>query len=60
MTAKPPPVPPAQQSKKGPAGTKRAPTKAGPRPSRPDNPEEQGKEGNIVQNTHHQGYQQDR
>jgi len=26
----------------------------------PDNVEEQGRQGNINQNTHHQGYQQDR
>jgi hypothetical protein len=62
MTAKTPPVPPENQPKKGPAaarGADRAPKDetidAGER-----NLEEQGRQGNIHQNTHNQGYQQDR
>jgi hypothetical protein len=62
MSARPPPVPPANRSNKGPGGTPKAAqkdAKAGKRPV-PDNLEEQGRQGNIKQNTTNQGYQQDR
>ena len=58
--AKKPPVPPANRSRKGtgsdpvPGDTQVKPDKA------PDNLREQGHTGNIDQNTHNQGYQQDR
>jgi hypothetical protein len=59
MTQKPPPVPPANRSPKGPGDAKEAPTKSGLKPER-KNLEEQGRQGNIAQNTTNQGYQQDR
>jgi hypothetical protein len=61
MTAKPPPVPPANQSPKGTGDAKTAPVETGARPDdRNRNLEEQGRQGNIKQNTTNQGYQQDR
>jgi hypothetical protein len=58
--SKPPPVPPANRS---PKGTGSSPAKK-PSDAKPDdksqNLREQGDAGNIHQNTHHQGYQQDR
>jgi hypothetical protein len=54
-----PPVPPEQRSPKGPGSD--------PEISKDDNASvgnrnlrEQGRQGNIYQNTHNQGYQQDR
>lgn len=55
-----PPVPPAARSPRGPGGTKRAAADTSKRKGPPDNPAEQGRQGNISQNTRHQGYQQDR
>jgi hypothetical protein len=58
--SKRPPVPPAARSPKGtssdprPGNTDIKPEKA------PENLREQGHTGNIDQNTHNQGYQQDR
>ena len=60
MTSKMPPVPPENRSKAGPGSN--------PNISKDDvkahesdrNVEQQGRQGNIHQNTHHQGYQQDR
>jgi hypothetical protein len=53
-----PPVPPEQRSPKGP--------RSAPEPQKDDTParrgknlREQGRQGNIYQNTHNQGYQQD-
>ena len=61
MTNRPPPVPPANRSEKGPHGTRRAPTDTAKDADRPpENAAEQGRQGNISQNTHNQGYQQDR
>src|SRR4051794_18611025 len=55
-----PPVPPEQRSPKGP-GSDPATTKDAPAGSSHDrNLHEQGRQGNIYQNTHNQGYQQDR
>ena len=54
-----PPVPPEQRSPKGPGSdpqvTKDDNVAGGNR-----NLKEQGRQGNIYQNTHNQGYQQDR
>jgi hypothetical protein len=60
-----PPTPPAARSDKGPTEARESERS---RPSNdpsfdektPANPEQQGRHGNIQQNTHHQGYQQDR
>ena len=54
-----PPVPPEQSSPKGP-GSAPEPKKDDAAASRDRNLREQGRQGNIYQNTHHQGYQQDR
>ena len=60
-----PPVPPANRSDKGPSqsrdrDTGQAAQDTSKRKEPPDNVGEQGRQGNINQNTHHQGYQQDR
>jgi len=62
MTKHIPPVPPAGRSTKGPTGvpeSARADTAAAAN-APPSNPKEQDQQGNIRQNTTHQGYQQDR
>jgi hypothetical protein len=53
-----PPVPPQNRSPKGPGADPNVST-ADQVPER-ENYEQQGRHGNINQNTHHQGYQQDR
>lgn len=61
--AKQPPVPPASRSPKGPgaeAAGGEITREEAKRANRLDNPKEQGDPGNIAQNTHNQGYQQDR
>lgn len=63
MSHKPPPVPPEQQSHKGPGSAERAPTDTtahGKGASVPKNLAEEDRQGNIKQNTTHQGHQQDR
>lgn len=63
MSHKPPPVPPDQQSHKGPGSAEAAPkdtTAHGKAASVPKNLAEQGRQGNIKQNTTNQGLQQDR
>jgi len=56
-----PPVPPGNRSPKDPRATARPASEARPnRGAVPDNLEEQDRQGNIKQNTTHQGYQQDR
>ncbi|HWT31012.1 MAG TPA: hypothetical protein VN240_08315 [Propylenella sp.] len=55
-----PPVPPASRSHKGPGDAKAAPSDTSKKKGPPENLAEQGRQGNINQNTHHQGYQQDR
>ncbi|GIK98293.1 MAG: hypothetical protein BroJett029_25020 [Alphaproteobacteria bacterium] len=61
MAERPPPVPPAGRSKKVPGETERLPKELGPGKRRePRDTEKQGRQGNIKQNTKHQGYQQDR
>ena len=65
MAAHLPPVPPANRSDKGPGETDHAGKDAGRGSSAhpghaPGNTREQDRQGNIEQNTHNPGYQQDR
>ena len=61
MTGKMPPVPPANQSTKGTGDDKQISPDQGPHgDQRARNPDQQGQQGNIKQNTTNQGYQQDR
>ncbi|QOG19256.1 MULTISPECIES: hypothetical protein [Bradyrhizobium] len=61
MTGKMPPVPPANQSTKGTGDSKQAAAdQAAHGQQRAQNPDQQGQQGNIKQNTTNQGYQQDR
>jgi hypothetical protein len=61
MSSKLPPVPPANRSPKGTGDSKEAaPDQAPHGKQRAENPDEQGDQGNVKQNTTHQGYQQDR
>lgn len=56
-----PPVPPEQQTPHG--GTAQPPAQQGPDPDKEARTRDlahQGHQGNIKQNTSHQGYQQDR
>ena len=59
MTAKMPPVPPEQSSPKGTGEDKRADSDTTV-DKRPDNLDQEGRWGNIKQNTTNQGYQQNR
>lgn len=62
MTKRTMPVPPASRSPKG-SGDQTTPPSAKNAPSgdgAPNNLKEQDHQGNIAQNTTHQGYQQDR
>jgi hypothetical protein len=59
MTAKMPPVPPEQQSHKGPGDDKR-PDPDTTIDKRPENLDEEGRWGNIKQNTTNQGHGQGR
>lgn len=58
MTAHTPPVPLDQQAKHGPDREKASP--APTHDARPGNTAEQGRTGNIHQNTTNNGFQQDR
>jgi hypothetical protein len=62
MSKRMPPVPPASRSPNGPGDQSVPPsahdTKQGE--GAPENLREQDRQGNIAQNTTHQGYQQDR
>ena len=61
MTSKLPPVPPQNRSPKGTGDDKQMVRDQAPHgKQRLQNPEEQGDQGNIKQNTTNQGYQQDR
>lgn len=61
MTSKMPPVPHANQSPKGTGDTKQVPPDQAPHgQQRAQNPDQQGQQANIKQNTTNQGYQQDR
>jgi hypothetical protein len=57
MASKAPPIPPEQRSS---PGDKPHVQDDGVRRRAPSNLKEQGQAGNIHQNTHHQGHQQDR
>ena len=54
-----PPVPPAERSYRPGSQRSEQHDQAAPNPI-PENLREQGRQGNIHQNTHNQGYQQDR
>jgi hypothetical protein len=58
MTGKAPPIPPEQRAFPGQKPDVRG--ERGDHPERAQNLKEQGQAGNIHQNTHHQGHQQDR
>lgn len=60
MSKKMPPVPPAGRSDKGPPDASAPSPEDTVRQPAPENPEQQGQQGNVRQNTTHQGYQQDR
>ena len=61
MTGKMPPVPTENQSRKGTGGRKQVSADDTPHgQQRPQNPDQQGQQGNIKQNTTNQGHQQDR
>lgn len=60
MASKMPPVPNANQSPKGTGDTKQVPDQKPHGHQRVQNPDQQGQQGNIKQNTTNQGYQQDR
>ncbi len=55
-----PPVPPANRSPKGPGDHAHPDPKQQQAETTPENTKQQGRQGNIHQNTTHQGYQQDR
>jgi hypothetical protein len=55
-----PPVPPDQQSANDASHSDSSQDKKGKKGPVPDNLREQDRQGNIYQNTHNQGYQQDR
>ena len=57
-----PPVPPAAKSDKGPGDTPKGKPKsdAAAQGSKDRNLAEQGRQGNVKQNTTHKGFQQDR
>lgn len=60
MSKTPPPVPPANRSNKGTGENKTdTPSEAVANQDKP-NPDQKGQQANTKQNTHHQGYQQDR
>lgn len=59
MATRHPPVPSENRSRKKPASTEKTHEENGSPPER-ENLKEQGRQGNIYQNTRNQGYQQDR
>ena len=61
MTSKMPPVPPENRSRRGTGDDKQmSADQALHGQQRSQNPDQQGQQGNIKQNTTHQGHQQDR
>lgn len=60
MTTKPPPVPPANRSGKGPGSATEAPLSQGHAGSQAKDPDKVGQTGNAKVNTTNQGHQQDR
>ena len=59
MATRHPPVPPENRSRKTPATAEKTHEDNASPPER-ENLKEQGRQGNIYQNTRNQGYQQDR
>jgi hypothetical protein len=60
MPSRMPPVPPAGRSDKGPGGTPKGDKGDAKAQRAPENLAEQDRQGNVAQNTTHQGYQQGR
>jgi hypothetical protein len=60
MSAHPPPVPPANRSPKGPGSDPGSGESEAKTVTRPDDTAERDRQGEIHQNTHNQGFQQDR
>jgi hypothetical protein len=60
MANHPPPVPPAGRTDKAPADAVPDADQGGPNRAVPANVDQQDRQGNIKQNTTHQGHQQDR
>ena len=60
LMTKMPPVPPQNRSPKGVGSQKNTSQDEDPKAGRRENLAEQGRQGNIKQNTTNQGYQQDR
>jgi hypothetical protein len=60
MPSQMPPVPPASRSPKGPGANPKVSKKSEPPQEPAENLDQQGRHGNIKQNTTNQGYQQDR
>ena len=61
MSKKLPPIPPASRSPYGPGDAPQSTVADdAAKPGVPENVHEQGRQGNIAQNTHNKGYQQDR
>ena len=60
MTARQPPVPPANRSKKGPGEGGKPPLRKTEQSASAPDPDKQGQQGNTKVNTTHQGLQQDR
>jgi hypothetical protein len=58
--SKPPPAPPGNRSPKGTGEDKSAQKDTPQADPAHQNPGQQGQQGNVKQNTTHQGYQQDR
>jgi hypothetical protein len=58
MSTKPPPVPPANRSDKGPGSAEAAPKDTSR--TAPENPDKTGRQGNVAVNTTNKGHQQDR
>ncbi len=56
----PPPIPPGNRSDKGSGEGDHAQADQAAAPKAPDNAEQQGRQGNVKQNTTNPGYQQDR
>lgn len=60
MSKTAPPVPPANRSDKGTGENKKAAIADSAEDQGKPNPDQKGQQANTKQNTHHQGYQQDR
>ncbi|CAO4156340.1 hypothetical protein LPLAFNJD_LOCUS4669 [Methylorubrum aminovorans] len=60
MSTKPPPVPPANRSDKGPGSAPETASVQGQASSQTKDPDKIGQSGNSKVNTTNQGYQQDR